>query len=76
MVTYQSAKASTGKTIQMDVYDETQSIASGQSGTMVEILNTGRYCKSFTPAAEGEWIIMMYSNDWNKPQKGRKYNNQ
>ena len=21
-----------------------------------------------------EWIVMMYSNDWNIPQKGRKYN--
>jgi phosphorylcholine metabolism protein LicD len=23
-----------------------------------------------------EYLIMMYSEDWNKPQKGRKYNNQ
>jgi phosphorylcholine metabolism protein LicD len=23
-----------------------------------------------------DWMVMMYSHDWNKPQKNRKYNNQ
>jgi hypothetical protein len=27
------------------------------------------------PAHIDEWIVMMYGSDWNKPQKGRKYNN-
>ncbi len=58
VVTYQASKADTGKTIQMDVYDDAQSLTL-QSGIMIEIGSTGRYCKSFTPDVEGEWIVMM-----------------
>ena len=59
MVTYQAVACATGKTIQMDVYDETHAKDNPQCGTMTEIGTTGRYYKSFTPDAEGEWIVLM-----------------
>lgn len=60
--TYQAKNAATGKTIQMDVYDETHTKDDGQSGTMTEIGTTGRYYKSFTPDAEGVWTIEMFDS--------------
>jgi len=58
LVTYQAIKAASDRTIQMDVYDDAQSL-SNQSGTMIEITGTGRYCLPFTPDVEGDWIVMM-----------------
>jgi len=59
IVTYQAVGLATGKTITMSVYDEAHALDEGQSGAMAEIGSTGRYWKSFTPDAEGEWIIVM-----------------
>ena len=33
-------------------------------------------CRFYVPNYIEDWMVMMYSADWNKPQKGRKYNNQ
>lgn len=60
IVFYQTSGARTGRTIQMDVYDETQAKDIAQSGTMTEIGTTGRYYKTFTPDAVGYWNIMCY----------------
>lgn len=59
IATYQAVASATGKTITMNVYDEAHALDAGQSGAMAEIGATGRYWKSFTPDAEGEWIITM-----------------
>lgn len=58
IVTYQAVGLATGKTITMSVYDEAHALDEGQSGAMAEIGSTGRYWKSFTPDAEGEWIVV------------------
>ena len=59
-VVYQANNAGTGKTVAMDVYDETQTLDSGQSvAAMSEIGSVGRYRETFTPDAEGDWIVLM-----------------
>ena len=60
IVFYQAQKVATGKTVQMDIYDETQAKDDGKSTTMVEIGTTGRYYATFTPDALGWWMAMMY----------------
>jgi len=62
-VVYQAAGALSGATIAMDVYDETQSLVTGSSvSAMTEIGVTGRYRASFTPDAEGDWIVQMFDS--------------
>lgn len=74
MVSYQAAKAATGKTILMDVFDETQTLDAGKSvAAMTEIGTTGRYFASFTPDAEGEWIVQMYETGGNKGHVVKSY---
>jgi len=63
IVTYQASNAATGKTIAMDIYDESQALDATKSvAAMTEIGTTGRYYATFTPDAEGEWIAMMYDS--------------
>ena len=59
LVTYQAVNVATGKTVTMAVYDEAHALdeAKGSAG-MTEIGATGRYYASFTPDAEGEWIVI------------------
>lgn len=57
IVTYQAVNLATGKTITMSVYDEAHALDEAKSGVMAEIASTGRYWKTFTPDAEGEWIV-------------------
>lgn len=60
IVTYQAVNKATGKTITMDVYDETYAKDDAKSiAVMTEIGATGRYYATFTPDAEGEWMVMM-----------------
>jgi hypothetical protein len=64
-VVYQSAGATTGLTIQMDVFDETQTLATTAtfgSSAMAELGGSGRYTDSFTPDAEGAWIVEMFDS--------------
>jgi len=60
LVTYQAVACATGKTVTMAVYDEEHALdeAKGSAG-MTEIGATGRYYATFTPDAEGEWIVIM-----------------
>jgi uncharacterized protein YoxC len=60
IVTYQAVNSATGKTVTMDVYDESHAKDVPKSiAAMTEIGTTGRYYATFTPDAEGEWIVMM-----------------
>ena len=61
-VTYMTAKATTGLTVTMNVYDEAGVLDAGQSGAMTEIGTTGRYEKSFTPDAAGYWRALIDDN--------------
>jgi hypothetical protein len=58
-IVYQAAGAATGVVVMMSVYDEAGSLDAGQSGAMTEIGSTGRYKKSFTPDAEGLWLVQI-----------------
>jgi len=58
-VIYQAAGGASGIVVTMDVYDEAGTLDAGQSGAMTEIGTTGRYKKSFTPDAEGLWLVQI-----------------
>ena len=59
-VVYQAAGAQSGRTIEMNVYDESQALVTGSSVAAVpEIGSTGRYRSSFTPDAEGDWMVQL-----------------
>ena len=61
IVTYQAANCGTGLTVKMDVYDESHAKDEAKCiAEMTEIGSTGRYYATFTPDAEGEWIVQMY----------------
>lgn len=60
VVTYQAVDEATGKTVTMDVYDESFALDAAKSvAAMTEVVATGRYKAAFTPDAEGEWIVVM-----------------
>lgn len=60
IVTYQAVNCATGKTVTMDVYDETHAKDDPKSvAEMTEFGTTGRYYATFTPDAEGEWIVIL-----------------
>ncbi len=60
-VIYQAAKARTGLTVQMDVYNAAQVKDAAQSVQMQEIGTTGRYHGSFT--ADGpDWHVQITDN--------------
>lgn len=63
---YQAIKVGTGKTIQMDIYDETHAKDAGKSKVMTEIGSTGRYWATWTPDAKGWWATIMYNSGNNK----------
>lgn len=59
-VVYQAAGAASGRTIEMNVYDENQGLVTGSSvAAMPEIGATGRYRSSFTPDVEGDWMVQI-----------------
>ncbi|GAH58583.1 unnamed protein product, partial [marine sediment metagenome] len=59
IVVYQAIACETGLVdVQMNVYDQTHALDGAKSGAMTEIeVDTGRYWKTFTPGAEGEWTV-------------------
>lgn len=64
IVVYQAVNCATGKTVTMDVYDETHAKDADKCvAAMTEVVynatGTGRYYATFTPDAEGEWICVM-----------------
>ena len=74
VVTYQAAGAGTGKTIEMEVYDEAGALDVGQTvAAMTEIGTKGRYTASFTPDAEGTWTILMEDSVANSGKVVRQY---
>ena len=62
-VTYQADKAATGKTVTMEIFlpGGTKDEVNFPDVTMTELSTTGRYVGSFTPDAQGEWIIMCHA---------------
>lgn len=60
-VTYQPDNAKSGETVTMEIFDETgaKDGINFPDVVMVEILTSGRYIGSFTPDAQGEWVIMI-----------------
>ena len=62
-VFYQAPNSATGKTVNMEVYDETDTIVAGGPTVLGEIAATGRYQGSFTPDAAGEWSIQVQISD-------------
>lgn len=55
-VMYRAIDGSTS--VNMDVFDETDTLDSGQSGTMVQLGTSNRWVKSFTPDANGNWSVV------------------
>lgn len=53
----------------MDVYGGAGVLDSVQSGAMTEIGTTGRYKKSFTPDAEGLWLVQVSDANGGKAVK-------
>lgn len=62
-VVYQALNAATGKTINMEVYDEAHVIVAGGPTVLTELGASGRYYGAFTPDAEGEWSIQIQESD-------------
>ena len=62
-VTYQAPNSATGKTVNMEVFDETKTIVVGGPTVLSEIAATGRYYGSFTPDAEGKWNVEIEISD-------------
>lgn len=59
-VSYQAVACATGKTVTMDVYDEAHAKDVAKCvAAMTEYASTGRYYASFTPDAEGNWLVIM-----------------
>jgi hypothetical protein len=60
-VTYQASGAKSGETVTMEIFDETgaKDLVNFPDVIMTEILTSGRYKGSFTPDAQGEWVIMI-----------------
>lgn len=66
-VTFKAKGATTGLTVQMDVYDETDTLDATKSTTMTENGTTGVYRATFTPDAQGEWAVHIYESG--KPEE-------
>jgi hypothetical protein len=67
LVTYQAPNVESGLVPVMEVYNEGHAYDVAKSGDMTELMNNdeppvgqGRYYKSFTPDAEGEWTVLIW----------------
>ncbi len=60
-VTYQTDGAKSGEAVTIEIFDETgvKDPVDFPDIVMTEILTSGRYEGTFTPDAQGEWIIMI-----------------
>jgi hypothetical protein len=62
-VEYRAKKSGTGLTVLMDVLDETGAIDAVLSvAVMPEPNGDGVYVASFTPDAQGEWMVYVYES--------------
>lgn len=65
---YQAANATSGETVVMSVYDESQTVDYTKSvSAMTELGSSGRYWASFTPDANGIWVVHMEESDGTGP---------
>jgi len=62
-VFYQAPNAATGKTVNMEVYDETNTIVVGGPTVLTEVGSSGRYQGTFTPDAAGDWSVQIQISD-------------
>jgi len=58
-VLYQGKGVNSGLTVNMKVFDETDTEDVGQTAAMTEIGSSGRYTAEFTPDAEGNWSVQV-----------------
>lgn len=57
-------RATPGSTsVNMDVYDETDTLDAGQSGAMTQLGGSNRWVKEFTPDANGNWSVHVTDNE-------------
>jgi len=62
-VTYKSKKSVTGLTVKLDVFDETGTLDATKSiAAMAEPNTDGVYVGTFTPDAQGEWLVYVYED--------------
>jgi len=66
-VVFQAAGSKTGAVVNMTVFDEAE--VSAASVVMSEIGVTGKYQKSFTPDAEGDWQVHIADDQGGKAVK-------
>jgi len=73
-IAYQASGVATGATIAMDIYDELGALDVAKSvAAMTEIGVTGRYTSTFTPDAQGSWIVQMYDSVNNTGKVVKQY---
>jgi len=58
-VVYQAQNAATGVVVNMEVYDETKTLVAGGPIVLMELGTSGRYYGTFTPDAQGEWLVQI-----------------
>lgn len=62
-VKYQAAGSESGITINMEVYDETNTLVPGGPTILTEIANSGRYYGDFIPDEIGDWSVQIEKSD-------------
>ncbi len=62
-IVYQTTNGATGKTVNMEVYDEGHVLVGGGPIVLTELGVTGRYYGPFTPDAVGEWSVQVQESD-------------
>ncbi len=62
-IVYQTLNSAAGKTVNMEVYDETHALVVGGPIVLTELGTTGRYYGPFTPDAAGEWSVQIQESD-------------
>ena len=62
-VVYQALNAASGKTVNMEVWDESHTLVAGGPVVLTELGSSGRYYGTFIPDAEGEWNVQIQEAD-------------
>ena len=73
-VEFRAKKSATGLNVQMDVFDETGTLDAILSvAVMTEPNSDGVYVDSFTPDAQGNWMVYVYETGEADDKVIRKY---
>ena len=73
-VEYRAKKSKTGATVVLDVFDETGALDALKGvAAMPEPNSDGVYIASFTPDAQGEWVVYVYESGKASDKVIRKY---